>query len=111
MRVEDLKRWHWAIIGLALGVMVSLIRGAGGDEEALAERSTLDSSEFERLLLKKSRSGKRLVKDICVYRLPDGSYWLGAEQLMTRAKQETYVPVKIPTPTPYAPRQAPGRVG
>src|SRR5687768_11112117 len=106
MRIEDLKRWHWAIIGVALGVTVSLVRGAGGDEEALAPRSTLDSSTFEQQLLRKSRSGKPLIKDIRVYRMPDGNYWLGAQQLMTRARQEAYIPVKIPTETPYVSRKA-----
>jgi len=41
MRIDHFKRWHWALIGLALGLAFSLYRGWVGPEGALIERSTL----------------------------------------------------------------------
>jgi hypothetical protein len=107
MRVEQFKRWHWAIIGLVLGLLFSFWGTWVGPEPKLIGRSTVEPSDFEKLLTQKSKSGQPMVRNIEVYRLGDGTYWLTAEQLYRRGGRadapEEYVPVKIPARTPYVP--------
>ena len=43
MRVEALKRWQWAIMGLLLGVALSFWQGSTGVERAMVDRSTLSN--------------------------------------------------------------------
>jgi hypothetical protein len=104
MRVEHFKRWHWGLIGLTLGLAVSLWRGWVGPEGTLLGRSTLESSEFEKLLLTKSpTSGQPQVKDIRFFGEEDGRSWLIAQQLVRRGRDEpeVYIPVKIPAKKPF----------
>src|SRR5256886_9807561 len=109
MRVEDLKRWQWAIVGLILGLGFSFWLGLTGPERAMADRSTLSTSEFEKLLLLRTDSGTPALSHIRPYRMPDGSYWLSADWFVRRRAEPAahYVPVKILAPTPYIPRQEP----
>jgi hypothetical protein len=108
MRIDNLKRWQWAVLGLALGAAFSCWRGWVGNEGALIGRSTLESSDFEKLMLAKSpTSGQRVVTDILYYGREDGMAWLTARQLvrkgMAAQAKEMYVPVKVPAKTPYVP--------
>jgi hypothetical protein len=107
MRIENFKRWQWALVGLALGLIISLWRGWVGAEGTLLGRTTLDSSEFERMLVGKSPTGMPLVKDIRYYGQEDGTDWVIAEQFMTRGrgqnKTESYIPVKVAAQRPYVP--------
>src|SRR5688572_13844492 len=103
MSVAEFKRWHWALIGLALGLIVSLWRGWVGPEGALIDRPTLEAVDFEKLIVEKSATGQPMVRDIRVHSVVDGTYWLTAQQLFrdNRAAgsgplRERYVPVKIP---------------
>src|SRR2546428_4582838 len=109
MRVEDLKRWQWAGIGLLLGVLVSFWLGYTGLERVMADRSTLSTSEFEKVLLLRTDGGTPALSHIRPYRMSDGSYWLSADWFVQRRAEPAahYVAVKILAPTPYIPRQDP----
>src|SRR5262245_7981204 len=104
MQIEQFKRWHWAVIGLAFGLAVSLWRGWVGAEGTLMGRTTLECSEFEKLLLAKSPSGQPALKDIRFFGHEDARSWLTAEQLIRLGKgasaSESYIPVKIATRKP-----------
>ena len=109
MRVEDLKRWQWAAIGLLLGLIISFWLGYTGPEQVMADRSTLSTGEFEKLLLLRTDSGTPALSHIRPYRMSDGSYWLSADWFVQRRAEPVahYVKVKILAPTPYIPRQEP----
>ena len=106
MELASLKRWQWACLGVALGLIVSLWRGWVGPEGALVDRPTLEAVDFERLLLQKGAAGQPMVKSIRVHSHIDGTYWLTAEQLIRRGPDgpEKYVSVKIPAKTPFVPQ-------
>src|SRR5262245_43187563 len=107
MRIENFKRWHWALVGLALGLIVSWWRGWVGPEGALIGRSTLDITEFEQLLVGKSPTGTPLIKDIRYYGLEEGTDWVLAEQLIVRGNGENrtnaYIPVTVAAQRPFVP--------
>lgn len=113
MRIEDLKRWHWIVVGVAVGVGISLWRGSIDAEIAMAGRSTLDLGEFHRLLERETRSGEPMVKNIAVYPAGQGVYWISADQLRRRGRgrdrdrEVRYVPVKIRATTPFVPPENP----
>ena len=86
MELASLKRWQWACIGVALGLIVSLWRGWVGPEGALVDRPTLEAVDFERLLLEKSESGQPMVRNIRLHSRVDGTDWLTAEQLLRRGR-------------------------
>ena len=108
MHVASFKRWHWAILGAAIGLGISFYRGWVGPEGTLEARATLDSTEFEQLLAKKSPSGKPWMTDIRYFAREDSTDWVTAEQLIRRGRgpavSEAYVPVKIAFDRPYKPR-------
>src|SRR5436190_14432987 len=110
MHIENFRRWHWALIGLALGLIFSWWRGWVGAEGALIGRSTIDSTEFEQLLVAKSPSGVPLVKDIRYFGLEEGTDWVIAQQLIVQGKGENrtanYIPVKVAFERPYVPKLA-----
>lgn len=106
---QGLKRWQWAVLGLVLGLGLALWRGQGGVDTAMAERTSLSLTEFERLLLLRTDSGHLALTNIRPWRLADGSYWLSADWLVRRRAEPEpkLVPVRIHAPTPYIPQQAP----
>src|SRR5262245_44713260 len=105
MRIEQFKRWHWAIIGLLLGLVYSGWRGWVGPDSELNDRTTIDSTELERLVAKKSQSGQPLIKDIRYFGRVDGTDWVIANTLTRsgKAPSESYIPVKIPAERPFRP--------
>jgi hypothetical protein len=111
MRIDQFKRWHWVILGVVLGLVISFWRGTFRSDAPLEERTTLDPSEFERMLVAKPHQGKPLLKNIQVHAMRDGSYWLTAQQLLgdksPGSAEATYVPVRIHAPTPYVPAGSP----
>jgi hypothetical protein len=119
MRIEDIRRWQWLIIGVLLGLFVCWWRGSAGAEQALAGRSTLDTGEFEQMLHRPGRDGAPRIRNIRAYPVGDGVIWLGAEYNERRGGrwwgrrrggrdgdggEERWIPVKIRTVTPFVPR-------
>jgi hypothetical protein len=108
MHIATLKRWQWAVVGLALGLAVSFYRGWVAADATLESRQTLDSTEFEQILAKKSTAGQPMVKDIRYFGQDDSIDWVIANQLVRRGRgvtaSEAYVPVKIAFDRPYKPR-------
>src|SRR5687767_9054104 len=111
MRIEDLKRWQWAVAGILLGLLVSYWRGSEGMEDVLAGRSTIEIAEFQKLLTVRTRAGKPAIKDIRIYPAEDGVYWVLAEQVNRFGRHDgrhggndDYLPVKVRTATPFVSR-------
>jgi len=130
MRIEDLKRWHWIVLGLAVGLGISYWRGSIDAEMALRGYDSLDVAAFERNLTATSRDGRPLLRNIRVYPAEEGVYWVAAEELPERggrrrggwdgwrrnrnqpnadqpAPQAEYNPVMVRTTTPFVPRNNP----
>ena len=71
MGLEDLKRWHWVLIGLLLGAALGYARVWLGDARPPAERVYVSQEWFEQELRKPPESGLEAfprVKDIEVRR-------------------------------------------
>jgi hypothetical protein len=109
MHIASFKRWQWAALGLVIGLGVSFYRGWVAADATLESRQTLDSTEFEQLLAKKSTAGRPLVRDIRYFGRDEATDWVVADQLVVRKARgvptsESYVPVKIAFDRPYKPR-------
>jgi prepilin-type N-terminal cleavage/methylation domain-containing protein/prepilin-type processing-associated H-X9-DG protein len=109
MPFQQFKRWQWACIGLVIGLGYAQWRGWVGPDNTLEDRQTIDSTEFEQMLTKKSSTGQPLLRNLRYFGRVDGADWLLAEQLAQSGKKTLgdYVPVKISTPIPYSPRLNP----
>ena len=101
MRIEDLKRWHWIVIGALVGLLLAYsqlqIDWTGSDR-----RRTLVQHDFERLLPQKTRDDKRMLEGIRVYQQDDGRYLVALSRLTDR-RQGTYGDYKFVAKTPYVP--------
>lgn len=75
MRVEKLKRWHWALIGCFLGVVAAWTWGSVQDSGGFASAATLGADQFERLLREGPMQGHPRIKDITLHQ-DSGRYWV-----------------------------------
>ncbi len=72
MSIESLKRWHWALIGLILGLLIawSQIQIGVDGMFAAGERKTIGQLDFERGLRQPPIRNYPIIKNLIVY--PDG---------------------------------------
>jgi hypothetical protein len=75
MRVEKLKRWHWALIGCFLGLVVAWTWGSIQDSGGFTDAATLGADEFERLLREGPMQRHPRIKDITLHQ-DGGRYWV-----------------------------------
>src|SRR5688572_8609675 len=68
MRIEDLKRWHWVVVGLVLGLAMAYAQVGLGMEGFAAQRATVSQMIFERELNAEPVQGHAILSDIVVYR-------------------------------------------
>jgi len=65
MGIEDLKRWHWTLIGAVLGLALAYVWVSMGDTDERVRRASI--ADFERdLLLVDEKSRQPYVQDIVV---------------------------------------------
>ncbi|HWP39876.1 MAG TPA: hypothetical protein VNL70_03040 [Tepidisphaeraceae bacterium] len=65
MGIEDLKRWHWTLIGAVLGLALAYVWVSMGETDERVRRASV--ADFERdLLLVDEKSGQPYVQDIVV---------------------------------------------
>lgn len=67
MRVERLKRWHWALVGCFLGLVVAWAWGSVQESAGFIAPPTLGSEEFERLLGEGPLQGRPRIKNITLH--------------------------------------------
>ncbi len=72
MRVEDLKRWHWIVIGLGLGLALGYANARPAEHRMPKARQLLPPLEFEQALHAPAVGGNPRIKDIVVYPVSDG---------------------------------------
>src|SRR5438876_2843647 len=71
MALEDLKRWHWVVIGLAVGLVLGYAQILGGNEPR-ADLPTSSQQEFEQDLGATPGDGAPVLDHITVYPGPAG---------------------------------------
>lgn len=64
MGIEDLKRWHWIVLGGLLGGVLGYMNASLEPAETLR---TVDQVRFERALREKPRQDNPIVKDLIIY--------------------------------------------
>lgn len=110
MRVERLKRWHWALVGCFLGLVVAWAWGSVQESAGLLASPTLGAEEFERLLGEGLFHGHPWVKDIRLHRDGDRD-WVTMKVLRPDPKDPhpknprryRYVGEQLNATTPFMP--------
>lgn len=121
MGIEDLKRWHWALTGLSLGLVIAYLQIAvGGDSLTTGARATtLSPAKFEEYLRQPAVEGYSKVRNIVVYPADGDLVQVGMEILRplppddprraklrvssTDARACEYAPAWLNAKAPYAP--------
>ena len=119
MAIDDLKRWHWVVIGAVLGALIALAQVLGGNEPS-ANLPSVGRLEFEEDLRAKPRDGSPVMENITVHPGPRGEPDLVTFDRRTdwgrfgtrndgTARQIRYLPHRIYLPRPFKPMMpAPG---
>jgi hypothetical protein len=66
MAIEDLKRWHWVVIGCLVGLVLGFGQVYGGNEPGV-NLPSLGPQEFEEALRATPRDGQPVLENITVY--------------------------------------------
>jgi len=66
MPIEDLKRWHWALIGCVVGLVLGFGQVYGGNEPA-TDLPSMGQQEFEEGLRATPRDGLPVLDNVTVY--------------------------------------------
>src|SRR4051794_15435132 len=76
MGIENLKRWHWIVVGLALGLVLAYVQIAIGIDSLIAggAHNSMGQQTFERALHEPPVREYPVVRDLRVY--PDGDKYL-----------------------------------
>jgi hypothetical protein len=74
MRIEDLKRWQWAIFGAVAGLMLGWAWCGLANSEGLSDAVTLGAEQFERGLAAKPLEGHPHFKNITLHRRADRDF-------------------------------------
>lgn len=76
MSLVNLRRWHWIVIGLLLGLAFGGLRIYLNDRivESLNDFDTLGRADFEQLLFSKDYAGQRFIQNIRVTQFSDGRF-------------------------------------
>jgi hypothetical protein len=121
MQLAALKRWHWVVIAIAVGLIVPAIRQAfdsdlSGDYVSGYGFLLTDQERFETALAEQYQ-GRRLFKDITVYphwiddghpgkklvHVVAGKYWSGREEMIDGKPQALWRPTCFLAQVPYRP--------
>lgn len=108
MRIEQLKRWHWALVGLCMGFVVAWAWGNVRDSGGFGDPKTVGADAFERLLKEGPLQGHPRVKGITIHQ-DDGRFWVSMKVLEPDPKDPhpknprryRYVSEQLNATTPY----------
>ena len=99
MCLTNLRHWHWALIGLALGLLLAYLQGL---IEPPPVRS-MGQQNFETMLGQAPEHGHAALTNLVVHP-PDGDHCLvTGDRLVVMQTQLAYVPFRFASPVPYRP--------
>ncbi len=64
MRFEDLRRWHWIVIGLMVGLAMGYLHA---DVEPPANHRSMKQSKFEQEIARRPVSGYPMIRNVIIY--------------------------------------------
>lgn len=67
MKIEDLKRWHWAVIGVVVGLLSAWAWTSFTEAGGLGRPGTIGASDFENDLAAHPQQGHPIIRDVAVY--------------------------------------------
>ena len=67
MGIQDFKRWHWIIIGAAVGAILAFARLQTEPGEAVAQSPSMGPARFERYVVNRADSGRSFIQNIHIY--------------------------------------------
>jgi hypothetical protein len=67
MKIEDVKRWHWALIGVAVGLLSAWAWTSFTDAGGLGRSGTIGARDFEADLAAPPQQGHPIIRDVAVY--------------------------------------------
>src|SRR5688500_12130816 len=113
MAIDDLKRWHWVVIGAIVGLVLAFFQVSGGNEPA-ANLPSVGPGDFEEALRAKPRDGSPVLENITVHPGPRGEPDLVTFDRRTdwgrfggrndgTAREIRYLPHRIYLPRPFKP--------
>ena len=104
MRIEDLKRWHWIVIGLVVGLVLAYASVWAGKNAPPRARDSIGAWEFQENLHGPTVAGNPRVRDITYYRRGN-AYVVNLEVLKNRDDTTwVYQPRELYTrTTPFQP--------
>ena len=121
MQLAALKRWHWIVIAILVGLIVPAVRQAfdndlSGDYVSGFGYLLTDQSRFESALAEQYQ-GRRMFKDVTVYprwvadgrrgtklvHVVAGKYWSGREEMIDGKPQALWRPTCFLAQVPYRP--------
>jgi prepilin-type N-terminal cleavage/methylation domain-containing protein len=109
MGVAHLKRWHWILISLVVGLAVGYILASVGPEGLAfsGKHNSISQADFERAVARKAIDGNPVVKKLSVY--PDGNKMLITCAILERSDdpknplKNGYKDFVLPTSIPFEP--------
>lgn len=113
MNLASLKRWHWVVVALVVGLAHGYLRQGGSSEGRLDRFEVLltDAGQFERALVSEVQ-GRRLFEHVRVYpyrlgpgrevHLVTGRYWDGQPRNNDGQLQAHWVQACFVAPVPYS---------
>lgn len=110
MRVENLKRWHWALVGCFVGLVVAWAWGSVRESGGFGESPTMGAEAFERLLGEGPMQGHLRFKNITLHQ-DNGHNWVTMKVLgpdpsdphPKNPRRYRYVRQQLNATTPFMP--------
>jgi hypothetical protein len=95
VQIEDLKRWHWVVISLVIGVVLSSLYASTAAEGGPGERRTIGPGEFLARLGQTTRdkSGQDLplIRNVRVFPAVEGKQVVTLEEMVINVERDTRV--------------------
>ena len=109
MDIEKLKRWHWTVIGLLVGLLLGWGVKSLNESGGLTDAGTIGIRDFEQELLENNR-GYPVLRDVVVHR-SDANWTVTLRRLEVdprekyphNARHYHYVAKRLDARTPYVP--------
>ncbi len=110
--IEQVKRWHWIVIGLLLGLSLGYAYAASEADGFTRGRTQISPMNFEQALHQRPKQGKPWLTDIVVYPRRDGqlvqmNMLTNEDKTNSGPGEWVYRPYEMYAPKPYKPYMTP----